>query len=129
MFHKRLVPYPLFQAFDRPDFLVSCARRQITTVATQAMALLNDGFVRSVASDFASRLLESCGDDDTQIVRESFALAFARSPNNLEVQAAVEFIRSQSEVRRARDEADCRHASVTDYCQALFGLNEFIYVD
>ena len=25
MFHKRLIPYPMFQAFDRPDFMTSCA--------------------------------------------------------------------------------------------------------
>ena len=80
MFHKRLVPYPSFQAFDRPDFLVSCARRQNTTVAPQAMALLNDRFVRAVALDFAKRLIEVRGDDDQRLVQELFELSFSRLP-------------------------------------------------
>ena len=56
MFHKRLIPYPMFQAFDRPDLMTSCARRQNTTVASQAMVILNDRFVRAVAGDYAKLL-------------------------------------------------------------------------
>ncbi len=129
MFHKRLVPYPLFQAFDRPDLLVSCPRRQNTTVAPQAMALLNDRFVRACAGDFVKRLIGADGDDDERVVQDSFELAFARVPTETETQASVEFIRSQTQTRQARGETNCRHEAVTDYCQAIFGLNEFIYVD
>ena len=57
MFHKRLLPYPTLQAFDRPDLLVSCANRQNTIVAPQALAILNDSAVRQYACDFADRLL------------------------------------------------------------------------
>ena len=35
MFHKRVIPYPLLAAFDRPDSLQSCGRREATTVAPQ----------------------------------------------------------------------------------------------
>ena len=129
MFHKRLVPYPLFQAFDRPDFLVSCARRQNTTVAPQAMALLNDRFVRTCATDFAERLLEVGGEDNECVVRESFELAFSRVPTATETEASVNFIQSQEQRRNARQESDVRKAAVADYCHTLFGLNEFIYVD
>ncbi len=129
MFHKRLVPNPLFQAFDRPDLLVSCSRRQNTTVATQAMALLNDRFVRACANDFAKRLLESCQDDDLRLVQESFALALTRSPTETETSAAVDFIRGQTAARQTRGETEARSEAVTDYCQSLFCLNEFLYVD
>ncbi|MEZ6062436.1 MAG: PSD1 and planctomycete cytochrome C domain-containing protein [Planctomycetaceae bacterium] len=129
MFHKRLVPYPLFQAFDRPDLLVSCSRRQNTTVATQAMALLNDGFVRTCAGDFATRLIRESGDDDQRIVETSFNLAFSRSPTEAEVHAAVEFLQRQGQTRQARGDTDSRVEAVTDYCQSLFCLNEFLYVD
>ena len=129
MFHKRLVPYPLFQAFDRPDLLVSCSQRQNTTVAPQAMALLNDRFVRACASDFAKRITNKCGDDDEQVVRTAFEFAFTRPPSESETIASVKFIRSQSEIRKSREETDYRTEAVTDYCQSLFGLNEFIYVD
>jgi len=49
MFHKRVVPYPLFQTFNWPDLLQSCGRRENTTAAPQALALLNGRFVRNCA--------------------------------------------------------------------------------
>lgn len=52
MFHKRVVPNPLLQAFDRPDAQQACGRREHTTVAPQALALLNDSFVRALRGRF-----------------------------------------------------------------------------
>ena len=49
MFHKRVVQHPFLQAFDAPDSAVSCNRRDTTTVAPQALALMNDSFVRDRA--------------------------------------------------------------------------------
>ena len=127
MFHKRLIPYPLFQAFDRPDLMNSCSQRQNTTVAPQAMAILNDTFVRAVAQDFAIRLSKS-GDDQTA-VQNAFALAFARAPSEGEATTALQFITAQTKNRNARNEGDARLEAFTDFCQSLFGLNEFIYID
>lgn len=129
MFHKRLVPYPMFQAFDRPDLMVSCARRQDTTVAPQGLVLLNDGFVRAVAVDFAERLIASNGDDDRQLVQESFELSFSRMPSEAESNRSAAFVSSQTNARSARGESDPRLQAVADFCQSLFGLNEFLYVD
>ena len=70
MFHKRLVPYPLFQAFDRPDLLVSCSRRQNTTVAPQAMALLNDRFRPRLCRRLRKTADRSGGDDDQRVGQE-----------------------------------------------------------
>lgn len=127
MFHKRLIPYPMFQAFDRPDLMTSCARRQNTTVAPQAMAILNDTFIRAVSRDFAKRLMKS--GDNRVAVQNAFALAFSRKPTESEVATSVAFIESQTKVRTARNEEQARQEAVADFCQSLFGLNEFIYVD
>lgn len=123
MFHKRLILYPLFQAFDRPDLMNSCSQRQHTTVAPQAMAILNDTFVR----DFAIRLTES--DDDQTAVHNAFALAFARKPSGYEATTALQFITAQTKSRQSRQESDARLEAIADFCQALLGLNEFIYID
>ena len=130
MFHKRLIPYPMFQAFDRPDLMTSCALRQNTTVAPQAMTMLNDRFVRSVARDFSALLMEQNGSHDwSRIIERAFEMAFARLPTEGETDASVRFIESQVQVREHRDEANPRAEALADYCHALFGLNEFIYVD
>lgn len=143
MFHKRLIPYPMFQSFDRPDLMTSCARRQNTTVPTQAMVILNDRFVRSVALDFA-RMLKGerssepqFGDIENQkIVERAFLILFARLPNSLELEASLDFIEVQTQARLDRSQGDSQQPQVdpsmealADYCQSLFGLNEFIYVD
>ena len=136
MFHKRLIPYPMFQAFDRPDLMVSCARRQNTTVAPQAMVLLNDRFVRSVARDFAQLLLKSFENESRTdpevlgaIAREAFVRSFGRSPSQSELERSRQFIAERILVRKDREETEHQLESVADFCQALFGLNEFIYVD
>lgn len=127
MFHKRLIPYPMFQAFDRPDLMTSCAHRQNTTVAPQAMAILNDTFVRAVSRDFAERLIKS--GDDRAAVQNGFTLAFSRKPTESEVAKSLAFIESQTKIRTERNEEGARHEAMADFCQSLFGLNEFIYVD
>lgn len=136
MFHKRLIPYPMFQAFDRPDLMTSCARRQNTTVAPQAMVLLNDLFVRSVARDFAKLLLEKQSNATAReqheleaIIKDAFAASFTRLPTESEIGTSIQFIEGQTKVRTERKEQEPRLEALTDYCQSLFGLNEFIYVD
>lgn len=131
MFHKRLIPYPMFQAFDRPELMTSCAARQNTTVAPQAMVLLNDRFVRAVAADFARVLHDGSADApmDAAVITAAFERAFARSPSETERQAALDFVQAQTNLRRQRGAAEPQMAALTDFCQALFGLNEFLYVD
>ena len=133
MFHKRVVQYPLMQAFDGPDAAVTCGRRSTTTVAPQALALLNDTFFRDRATDFAHRLISESGTDTGDWIERSFRLAVSRPPSAAERAASVEFIERQGERRKARDSSPgveaIRLQALTDYCQALFSLNEFIYVD
>jgi hypothetical protein len=132
MFHKRVVQYPLMQAFDGPDAQASCGRRVPTTVAPQALALLNDRFVRARAEDFARRLRQSAGDDLPAQVRLAWRLALSREPAPDESRAAAEFVRTQSGRRSSRDttqETEANSLALADLCQAIFALNEFIYVD
>lgn len=135
MFHKRLIPYPMFQAFDRPDLMTTCARRQNTTVAPQAMVILNDRFVRSVARDFAKLLIQKQTDKSAAasnlkpIIAQAFETSFARLPTNSEIETSLQFIEGQARARTERSESDPHIEALTDFCQSLFGLNEFIYVD
>ena len=80
MFHKRVVQHPLMQAFDGPEAAVSCGRRGITTVAPQALALLNDTFLRDRAADLARRLLAESDATPEAWVTRGFELALSRPP-------------------------------------------------
>ena len=133
MFHKRVVQHPLMQVFDGPDAAVSCGRRSSTTVAPQALALLNDPFLRDRAEDFARRLLAETGGKPEACVDRGFRLALARAPGPAEQEAGAAFLESQTKARAARDpklgEEGARLQALADFCQTLFGTNEFIYTD
>ncbi len=133
MFHKRVVQHPLMQAFDAPDAVVSCGRRDITTVAPQALALLNDTFLRDRAVDLGRRLLAEGGSTPEGWVTRGFELAVSRAPSDAERAASVQFLEAQLNRRSARDKSpssdESRLRAVADFAQVLFSLNEFIYVD
>ena len=133
MFHKRVIPNPLLQAFDKPDAQQSCNRRDPTTVAPQALALLNDPFVRTAALDFADRLLEEAGSESAKCVDRGYQLAVSRSPSDTERLASLEFLETQITDRTTRDSKtpaiEAHRRALADWCQILFSLNEFLYID
>ena len=133
MFHKRVVQQPLMQAFDGPDAQASCGRRENTTVAPQALALLNDQFVRARAIDFAQRVEKEAGAEPEAQVRSAWRLALSREPSTDELESATAFMNARIQQRSIRDPnkpiTEAQQLALTDLCQAIFALNEFIYVD
>ena len=57
MIYKRNLILPFMQVFDSPDTLLSCARREQSTHAPQALELLNGKLSNDLAASFAKRLL------------------------------------------------------------------------
>lgn len=131
MFHKRVVQQPLMQAFDGPDAQASCGRRENTTVAPQALALLNDKFVRARALDFAQRVEKEVGMQPEAQVRLAWRLALGREPSTNELKSGTTFLNTQLQQRSNRDPAktETQRLALADFCQTIFALNEFIYVD
>jgi len=133
LFHKRVVQNPILQAFDGPDAQASCGRRETTTVAPQALALLNDAFVRARAIDFAERVENDSGTDPGAQIRLAWRMALGREPSPSELEAGTSFINHQHRQRQQRNPNDPSHElknlALADFCQAIFALNEFIYVD
>ena len=112
IFAKRQFPYPMFKTFDAPDPAASCGRRAVTTVAPQALTLLNSDFMLAAAGALAKRL-EGLGAADRQI-EEAWALAFARLPTPAERRQAGELL---------------AQAGLRDFSLTLLNLNEFVYID
>ncbi|MBI3860587.1 MAG: DUF1553 domain-containing protein [Planctomycetia bacterium] len=142
---KRNLPYPMLEAFDLPDMHESCARRSQTTVAPQALMLLNSELVLEFAQTFAGRLLsDNPRGELPRLIRSGYEAAFGRSATDDEVAAAEGFIlRQQSLIALERNPArplllprnfpkfldPPLAAAITDFCHALLNANEFIYVD
>ena len=115
-FIKRSKLIPMMMVFDAPEPLVSQGGRPTTTIAPQALLFMNSPLVRKAAAGLAKQ-----GSVD-KITRR----ALGRSPTPKEAAAAAEFLARQAESYRKDGKPD---ASLVDFAQALFCLNEFVYVD
>ncbi len=111
---KRSIPLPMLDVFDKPDGISSCPRRNRSTIAPQALILMNNSFVRFEAKQFAKRVEREAGADPGRQVELAFALAFQRAPDAAEKATAVKFLDGGGE-------------SLADFCQAIFNSNEFVY--
>ncbi len=133
MFHKRVVQHPFMQVFDGPDASASCGKRNNTIVAPQALTLLNDPLLRERAMDFAKRLMAEGGSQHSDWITHGFRLALGRPPSDAELHTTLEFLDRQINDRAVRQASasqdELRDQALADFCQSLFGLNEFIYVD
>jgi hypothetical protein len=78
-----------------PDASTSCGRRSNTIVAPQALALLNDPFLRVRAVDFAKRILSERGLDRATWIAECLKLAIGRAPSDSELRASLDFLENQ----------------------------------
>lgn len=123
MFVKRSVRYPALEVFDAPERIASTARRSCTTVPPQQLTLLNDDFFRRRALSFAQRVLRESQEGPEAQMRMAFLLALGRSPSPTEEVSSLTFIARQTALSGSAE------AALTDFCHALFTLNEFIYVD
>ena len=116
-------------AFDAPEPLVSQGSRPTTTVAPQALWLMNSPPVRSWASLFAKRLGPSNAHSLTECVNQAYSLALNRPPAKHEAADSLTFIHEQLARYEAEKKPDARELALTDFAQVVLNLNEFIYVE
>jgi hypothetical protein len=109
LFARRNLRNPFLSAFDLPDSNLSCPKRERSTTAPQALALLNDGDVVESAKALAAKLK-----DDPDPVTTAYRLVLGRKPSDFEAKTAREFLKD---------------SPLSELCRALFNLNEFVYVD
>jgi mono/diheme cytochrome c family protein len=114
LYVKRSFPYPMFSTFDAPDTAVSCPRRDATTVAPQALALMNSPFAVEQAKRFAARLEKEHPGDRSAQIRAAWELALARPPSDAERERAAAFLEA---------------SPLSELCLVLLNMNEFLYVD
>ncbi len=119
---KRGLRYPLFEVFDQPNMNVTCERRTTTTVPTQALTLLNNEFALRQAGFYAEQVA-GLAEDAAGRIREAYRIALSRSPTHAELRANLAFLRRQTEYHGGD-----ALAALTDLCDVILNLNEFLYV-
>jgi hypothetical protein len=126
---KRSRLVPMMQVFDAPDALSSLGERAATTVAPQALLLLNNSTTRDCARGFARQLAPLLAVDAAHAIREGYVIAIARQPTDEELADGVSFVKVQAESYQAAGKPDARELALADFCQVLVCLNEFVFVE
>ncbi|MCA2971946.1 MAG: DUF1553 domain-containing protein [Acidobacteriaceae bacterium] len=110
LFQKRNMRMPFMEVFDSPDTLLSCARRESSTHAPQALELLNGPVTRQAAVALADRLTKLPAN---RRIDEAFALVFNRPPVARERAASQRFLAANP---------------LREFTLALFAANDFLYL-
>jgi len=144
VFVRRNTRYPMFEVFDMPDTHESCARRDTTITAPQALELMNNELVLEWARSFAGRVLNDGGLTPEAQVDRAWKLAYMRMPSAEERKSALEFVDRQAGIlaeRLGKNEKvplpgdvpkgiePARAAALVDLCHMLLNSNEFVYVN
>jgi len=111
VFVRRNLRYPFFESFDRPDTNASCPLRPVTTIAPQALTLLNGSLAHATADRIATQL---DGLSDAERIDRAFRLTLGRLPD---------------EEERAWSRNFVARSSWKEFALVLLNVNEFVYVD
>ena len=104
---------PFMTTLDCADPSMQVGQRNESVSALQALALLNNGLMVTMAKHFAAKL-DAGGDDLSAKVDRAFREALARAPSAEE---------------QANLTAYARQHGLANACRVLFNLNEFAFVD
>ncbi|WP_162136278.1 DUF1549 and DUF1553 domain-containing protein [Zavarzinella formosa] len=113
LFARRNLRHPFLEAFDLPDSNLSCPKRERSTTAPQALALLNAPEAMEAAKFVAERLMKEADSEPGRIDR-AYRLTLGRLPTNKERERAGVFLKT---------------SSLSELCRALMNMNEFVYLD
>ncbi len=139
---RRSRPLAVLETFDAPTMDPNCTHRDASTVPLQSLMLMNNAFVIEQAERLAERIRDEVGGEAgdemgegawrEQIAR-AWQLAFQRPASDDEIERSLEFLERQMVAFREQDsqssEETLRDRARASFCQALYGMNEFLYVD
>jgi hypothetical protein len=138
VFVKRTLLVPELEVLDFPSTEETCEQRVVSTVAPQALTLLNGEFIHEQAQAFAQRIAREAGDDNAARIVRAYRLALGRLPTNAELARVLAFLAQQQaqiitdgKVAPASNPtaADAaRQQALAAMCLVIFNTNEFAYI-
>jgi hypothetical protein len=123
--------YDQFQAFDFPDPAVANGDRMRTTVASQALFMMNSPLMRSAPEDLAKHLLAAPGFSDSDRMQQASMRILGRPASDQEISGWAAFLERYQAANSLKAETnDARRIEAWQgLCRAILSSNEFIYVD
>ncbi|MDP6442620.1 MAG: DUF1549 and DUF1553 domain-containing protein, partial [Pirellulaceae bacterium] len=125
----------ILETFDLPQMIPNCVSRPSSTVAPQALHLLNNGMVRELAASFAQRVLNESPQNPRRQVERVFEIALSRPPSAEELDeatAALAQLTEQWRVTLADAKTTSRSAeekALANFCHVVMNSAAFVFVD
>jgi len=126
---RRTRPLGVLDTFDAPAMTPNCEIRNASTVAPQALLLMNSQHMVTQAKYFAERVRQEAGPDAKNEVVHAWRLAFTQEPMEADIRDAMSFLAEQTAHYHSQKGQDPQQLALTCLCQALLSSNRFLYVD
>ena len=123
------------ETFDFPQMNPNCIERRDSTVAPQALHLMNNGMVEQLATEFARRVRRIAGDDRGKQVEAVYLIALSRLPTDEEKQLGREAISDlvstwDKQLAASKPTSDALELkALATYCHAILNSAAFLFVD
>jgi hypothetical protein len=125
---RGLVPEVL-QVFDAADPNLIVGQRDVTTVAPQALFMMNNSFVINQSTLLARHVLDARDLKPEARINLAYRLALGRAADEREIADIKRHLESyQKSVESADPKANAQLAAWASFCQTLFALGEFRYL-
>ena len=135
---RRSKPMTLLEAFDAPQLKPNCLRRANSTVASQALQMMNSEILRANSRYMAGRVIDDVGDDPGAQVRRVYLAALSRPPSADEQADAVSTLAQMTRgwTRRLEEAVPsepvtmkARWLALATLCHTVLNSAEFLYID
>ncbi len=137
---RRTESLSILDSFDRPQMTPNCIERTTSTVAPQALHLMNNKTIRELAESFAQRLMDEVGDDAEQLINRMYLTALSRPPTADELAVSLRALATLKEQWKqqltagdgadaAATESESRRRALVNLCHAMINSAALLYVD
>src|SRR4051812_44103651 len=92
---RRTRPLAMLEAFDAPALTPNCDARNVSTVSTQSLMMLNDRSLLDASEALSARAKAESGDLRSRVAR-AWSLVYGTPPGPERLDSLVEFVNDQS---------------------------------
>ncbi len=124
---KRGLKFPMFDVHDQPDPNVTTEKRNVSTVPTQALTLLNGEFVLLQTRHLAERVMREAPGGAGSWVKRLYRITLSREPSEKELAVSLEFLNSERKLQAEKDSPDV--AALANLSHVMLNSSEFVYIN
>ena len=135
---RRSRPVTMLEAFDAPQLKPNCLRRSNSTVASQALQMMNSEILRTNSRYMAGRVIDAVGEDPEAQVARVYLTALGRPPSAEERTDGVFTLnemtkawsrRMEEQVPMEPKRTKARWLALATLCHTVLNSAEFLYID